>query len=217
MRIKSNLQKKFTNVYDKNLFKGSESRSGNGSDLTQTKVLRESLPGLLETFNIKNLLDLPCGDFNWMSQINLNEIKYTGGDVVESMILALNSKYQNSTRKFQVINIVKQVPDKFDAIFCRDLFVHLSDKDIRRALRNIKSSGSTYLFTTTFTRPHANKKLPLLKRGVKWRMINLELPPWKFPEPLHILNENCTEVNGEYKDKSIGIWEVSKIKLLSSG
>ena len=213
MRIKSNLQKKFTNVYNKNLFNGAESRSGNGSDLTQTKVLRESLPVLLKSFNVKSILDLPCGDFNWMRKLDLNEIQYTGGDVVESMVQGLNFNYQSSTRKFQVIDIVRQAPDKYDAIFCRDLFVHLSDKDILRALRNIKSSGSTYLFTTTFTRLSANKKLPMLKRGVKWRTINLELPPWNFPKPLHILNENCTEMNSEYKDKSIGVWEVSKIKI----
>ena len=213
MRIRSNLQKKFTNVYNKNLFNGFESRSGNGSDLTQTKVLRELLPELLKLFNIKSILDLPCGDFNWMRKLDLNGIQYTGGDVVESMVQGLNFNYQSSTRKFQVIDIVRQAPDKYDAIFCRDLFVHLSDKDILRALRNIKLSGSTYLFTTTFTRSSANKKLPLLKRGVKWRTINLELPPWNFPKPLHILNENCTEMNGEYKDKSIGVWEVSKIKI----
>ena len=213
MRSRSDLQKKFTNVYNKNLFNGFESRSGNGSDLTQTKVLRELLPELLESFNVKSILDLPCGDFNWMCNLDLNEIQYTGGDIVESMIHGLSSKYQSSTRKFQVIDIARQVPDKYDAIFCRDLFVHLSDKDIIRALRNIKSSGSTYLFTTTFTRLSANKKLPMLKRGVKWRTINLELPPWNFPKPLHTLNENCTEMNGEYMDKSIGVWEVSKIKI----
>ena len=172
MRIKSDLQKKFTKVYDKNLFNGAESRSGNGSDLTQTKVLRESLPGLLKSFNVKTILDLPCGDFNWMSNLDFKEIQYTGGDVVESMIHGLSFKYHSTTRKFQVIDIVRQVPDKYDAIFCRDLFVHLSDKDIIRALCNIQSSGSTYLFTTTFTRSSANKKLPLLKRGVKWRTIN---------------------------------------------
>ena len=213
MQIRSNLQKKFTNVYNKNLFNGFESRSGNGSDLTQTKVLRELLPELLKSFNIKSILDLPCGDFNWMRKLDLNEIQYTGGDVVETMIQGLNFNYQSSTRKFQVIDIVRQAPDKYDAIFCRDLFVHLSDKDILKALRNIKSSGSTYLLTTTFTRLSVNKKLPMLKRGVKWRTINLELPPWNFPKPLHILNENCTEMNGEYKDKSIGVWEVSKIKI----
>ena len=213
MRIRSNLQEKFTNIYNKNLFNGFESRSGNGSDLTQTKVLRELLPELLKSFNIKSILDLPCGDFNWMRKLDLNEIQYTGGDVVETMIQGLNFNYQSSTRKFQVIDIVRQAPDKYDAIFCRDLFVHLSDKDILKALRNIKSSGSTYLLTTTFTRLSVNKKLPMLKRGVKWRTINLELPPWNFPKPLHILNENCTEMNGEYKDKSIGVWEVSKIKI----
>jgi len=129
------------------------------------------------------------------------------------MVSNLNLKYQNVSRKFKVINVVNQVLPTNDVIFCRDLFVHLSNKDIRKSLNNIVLSDSKYLFTTTFTRDERNKDLPIFKRGVKWRTLNLELPPWNFPKPNYLLNENCTEGNGAYGDKSIGIWEIKDIPL----
>lgn len=213
MLIKSNLQKKFTKVYNKNLFHGESSISGQGSDLKQTETLRIDLKFLLGKVGAKSLLDIPCGDFYWMSQVDLNEISYTGGDIVEDMVIKLNLEYQNASRKFKVINLVSEVPSINDVIFCRDLFVHLSNKDIKKCLNNIVLSGSKYLFTTTFTRDERNKDLSVFKRGVKWRTINLELPPWNFPKPKYLLNENCTEGNGAYAGKSIAIWEIKDLML----
>jgi hypothetical protein len=213
MFIKSNLQKKFTKVYKNNLFYGGISVSGPGSDLKQTEILRSNLTIFLEKVGTKSLLDIPCGDFYWMSQVDLNEISYTGGDIVVDMVSKLNLEYQNVRRKFKVINVVNEVLPTNDAIFCRDLFVHLSNKNIKKSLNNIVLSGSKYLFTTTFTRDEPNKDLPIFKRGVKWRAINLELPPWNFPKPNYLLNENCTEGNGAYADKSIAIWEIRDLML----
>jgi hypothetical protein len=216
MLIKSNLQKKFTKVYKNNLFHGGPSLSGQGSDLKQTETLRMNLKIFLEKVGAKSLLDIPCGDFYWMSQVDLNEISYTGGDIVEDMVIKLSLEYQNVSRKFKVINVVYEVLPTNDVIFCRDLFVHLSNKNIKKSLNNIVLSDSKYLFTTTFTRDEPNKDLPIFKRGVKWRTINLELPPWNFPEPNYLLNENCTEGNGAYTDKSIGIWEIKNIPLIKT-
>jgi hypothetical protein len=215
MLTKSYLQKKFTKVYNKNLFHGESSLSGQGSDLKQTETLRKNLKILLGKVEAKSLLDIPCGDFYWMSQVDLNEISYTGSDIVEGMVTKLSLEYQNSSRKFKVINLVSEVPPINDVIFCRDLFVHLSNKNIKKSLNNIVLSDSKYLFTTTFTRVERNKDLPIFRRGVKWRTLNLELPPWNFPKPIYLVNENCTEGNGAYADKSIAVWEIKNIPLNS--
>jgi hypothetical protein len=37
-----------------------------------------------------------------------------------------------------------------------------------------------------------------------WRTLNFQLPPFNFPPPLHLLNENCTEAGGKFFDKSLG-------------
>ena len=47
-----------------------------GLTLMYTKNLREQLPNILPQFEIRIMLDAPCGDFHWMSQVPLNLDQY---------------------------------------------------------------------------------------------------------------------------------------------
>ncbi len=209
--LKANLKLKFSNVFRNNLFFGTESRSGAGSDLTQTQELARHLPGLLKDLKVRSLLDLPCGDFNWMSKLDLNAVNYIGADLVPELINHLNETYGDDSRKFITVNIVNEVPPQTDAIFCRDLFVHLSNREVARAISNLRKSGAEYLITTTFPLRVKNLDLPLISREVAWRTINLELPPFNFPKPIQILNEACTEGGGSFSDKSVGVWKIQNL------
>lgn len=209
--MKAGLKLKFSKVFRNNLFFGTESRSGAGSDLTQTQEIARHLPGLLKDLKVQSLLDLPCGDFNWMSKLDLNAIDYIGADLVPELIDNLNETYGDHSHKFITINIVNEVPPQTDAIFCRDLFVHLSNSEVARAISNFRKSGAEYLITTTFPLRVRNLDLPLFSREVAWRTINLELPPFNFPEPIHIINEACTEGEGLFSDKSVGVWRTQDL------
>src|SRR5262249_226159 len=94
-----------------------------------------------------------------------------------------------------------------DIILSRDLLVHLSFRDIAAALENFKQSMSEYLLTTTF--PRTTRNIDILSGD--WRPINLQLPPFNFPEPLRLINENCTEHGGRYADKSLGLWKLDDL------
>ena len=59
----------FTNIYENYGFGSTESRSGPGSTLEETKVLREKIRSLVIEKNIKSVVDIPCGDFHWMKEI----------------------------------------------------------------------------------------------------------------------------------------------------
>src|SRR5579871_3535684 len=107
---------KFTQIYEKNFWKGSESRSGKGSSLANTCNIRRELPSLLSRFGIRSLLDLPCGDFNWMKMVDLDNIEYLGGDIVESVIRANNHRYRTARRHFAVLGIVHSPLPKVDLI-----------------------------------------------------------------------------------------------------
>jgi hypothetical protein len=56
----------FTDIYKKNDWKNDESVSGNGSTLDATEGVRRELPRLFAKFHVKSLLDIPCGDCNWI-------------------------------------------------------------------------------------------------------------------------------------------------------
>jgi hypothetical protein len=199
-------EKVFTDIYYKNIWE-SDSRSGPGSELTQTKELIVKLPGIFDALEIKSLLDAPCGDFNWMNHIPLEGINYIGGDIVVEIIKNNNRLFAKENIIFQNLDIIRDSLPNVDLILVRDCLVHFSYRDIQKTIKNIKKSGMKYLATTTFTNRNRNFDIPT----GEWRLLNLLEPPFNFPEPKFLLNEKCTEGNGQFSDKSLGVWLVSDL------
>ncbi len=54
----------FRRFYRANYWGNKHSRSGGGSDLTQTAEVRKQLPSLLSEFDVRTMLDIPCGDWH---------------------------------------------------------------------------------------------------------------------------------------------------------
>ena len=71
----------FTEIYVKNKWKDDSSHSGTGSNLEQTKEIIKFLPKFISKNNIQSILDIPCGDFYWMKEINFDKVNYIGGDI----------------------------------------------------------------------------------------------------------------------------------------
>ncbi|KKL68199.1 hypothetical protein LCGC14_2127340, partial [marine sediment metagenome] len=69
---------KFSEIFFQNAWDCEESLSGSGSSLVQTVSIRKELPILLKKINAMSLLDIPCGDFNWLNKTNLTIDKYIG-------------------------------------------------------------------------------------------------------------------------------------------
>ena len=44
-----------------------------------------------------------------------------------------------------------------------------------------------------------------------WRTINLERPPFNFPKPMKLINEECTLDGGMHTDKCLGLWKLDSI------
>jgi SAM-dependent methyltransferase len=200
------MQKIFEEFYRLSHWYDEESRSGAGSNLKQTMEIRRIFPEVLKTFTIKTILDIPCGDFNWMKEVDLLDYQYCGADIVADAVDHNNKNYLSANRKFLWADITTTRLSQFDLVFCRDCWVHLSDDDVKKAIRNIKKSGSNYLMATTFT-DRSNRDI---ETG-GWRPINLQNSPFQFPSPLKIYNENCTEDGGMYSDKSLAVWRISDL------
>ena len=197
----------FQKIYEDDLFLGGgESASGGGSTAWITRTLRQELPPLLRKFGVKSMLDIPCGDFNWMRLVDLEGIEYTGGDIVPALVERNKKEYAAAGRNFMTLDLVKGPLPKADLVFCRDCLVHLPFADVWLALRAVKDSGAQWLLTTTFTDRDANENL----NGV-WRPLNLCRPPFDLPEPVALLNERCIEGSGLFGDKCLGLWKLDEI------
>ena len=197
----------FTDIYKNNAWNGAHSLSGPGSDLDQTRVIIQELPRLLQDLQVTTLLDIPCGDFHWINQVNLEGLHYQGADIVAELIHNNRKNYEKENVLFHLMNLLQDDLPQVDLILCRDCLVHLSHSDIFLALQNLCRSRSTYLLATTFTERDKNDDI----LTGEWRPLNLEAPPFHLPAPQCLLNEACTEGGGVYRDKSLGLWSVETI------
>ncbi len=188
------------------------SLSGSGSNFDATENIRRELPVLLSEFNIRSMLDLPCGDLYWMSQIDLQDIKYIGGDIVPDIIKENQSKFDSNKRKFIELNIIEDQLPTVDLVFVRDCLVHLEAQQIIDSIKNITDSGSVYFASTTYPKITENQK-PINKD--RWRQLNLTLPPFSLPEPIKYLDDSCSSISLDV-DKCIGVWRIDDLLDLAS-
>lgn len=203
----------FQRIYKKDLFNKvqiqdrSESKSGPGSSLIQAKELFDHLPLFFKKYGVKSMLDAPCGDFYWMQKINLDGINYTGGDIVPEII---KNNYEHTTNsiQFKRIDILNDRLPKVDLILCRDLFVHLTNEQIFKALKNIRASGSKYLLLTSYKSRLINKDIAEIGH---WRTLNMEVAPFFLDQKIDEIFENCTEGNMAFNDKYLLMFEIKEI------
>ena len=157
---------------------------------------------------MKSLLDIPCGDHHWMKDVALDGISYVGMDIVPAMVDRNQRLYGSGGKEFLVRDVVRDPLPQVDLILSRECFTHLPHRDIVASLRNIKRSGSVYLLTTTFTERTKNEDL----NRFGWRPVNLQLSPFDLPPPILVINENCTEHDGQYADKGLGLWKIADLR-----
>lgn len=199
-----------TRVYSSNAWGSEESRSGEGSSRKQTMYIEFEVPALFNRLNISSVLDIPCGDFQWMSRAlsRCPQINYHGADVVEELI-NLNKQYESDRVSFSCLDITSDKLPQADLVFVRDLLVHLTDEQVFEAFDNIKSSGAKYLATTHFNWFHLpNRPLEEVKGG-SWRKLNLRLGPFNLPMPIDMVSEGSSQPLGI--DKTIGVWKVEDL------
>lgn len=126
-------RRSFSHIYASNFWKSRESRSGPGSSLESTAVIRKALPKIIGEYSIESMLDAPCGDYNWMKTID-KKCDYIGGDIAPDMVAVNNEKYSSEKVRFMHIDIITSELLEVDLIFCRDCLQHLSYENISKAL-----------------------------------------------------------------------------------
>ena len=181
-----------------------ESLSGCGSDLDATVEIREHLPIIFNKFNITSITDAPCGDWNWMRLLNLDNIDYIGYDILEDILMENTLKYSNENVKFEFKDIVNQTIRKSDLIICRDFMFHISNEKGLNLLENFKKSGSKYVLLTSFNYTTINENLGFDDWG--WRRINVKIEPFNLPEPIYEFVESHPNCSG----RSLCLWQINE-------
>lgn len=164
--------------------------SGVGSRLEATIEVRALLTELISQGEIGEIVDVPCGDWTWMSHVDLASVRYTGLDVVPDLITQNRERFgphlHSDTDRcpmFRIHNILSApfgvtIPPTL--VICRDLFIHLSVPHIFKALFNIIDSGASMLLTTTYPDATGYPKELDYSKGIQYRPVNLEIAPFNL-------------------------------------
>lgn len=192
----------FTRIYKKNSWGSKESVSGPGSTLEATAEIRAQLPLLFKNLHIKILLDAPCGDFNWMSRVDLSGIDYTGADIVPEIIEKNTTKFPG--KKFIVLDITAGPVPYADLVLCKDCFIHLRNQDVKKVISNFKNSGSKYMLASTY--PVNSNKVILTGH---YRPVNLQKPPFNLPEPIQMIRD----FTGDGTEKYLALWDLETVRV----
>ena len=192
----NHLKKKvFTSIYKSNHWAQSDNLSGEivsvsgpGSNINQKGFLdlKKNFENIFKKYEIRSILDMPCGDFLWLNEVIKDKnIYYLGIDIVNELISRNNIKYKNEKINFECRDIVEFFPKRqFDLILIRDLFIHLKNSDITKILNNLKSIDFKYLAVNSNT-IEINKDVNIGQH----RKINLLIKPFNLKEPMFSIND----------------------------
>ena len=183
----SDLRQAFERIYASGAWRyGSEdaSASGLGSEIGAASDIARRLPGVLEDLECRVLLDVGCGDWTWMREVDL-PCDYVGIDVVPSVI-AQNRSHAREGVRFQTLDAVCEPLPQADVVLCREVLFHLGWEDGLRLLRNIKRSAR-WLLATSDTQIWFNSDI----RTGDFRNINLQLGPYRLPPPSRVIPDDA--------------------------
>ena len=192
----------FAAIYRRNLWSGMESRSGRASSLGHTARVREALPKLIHKYGIQTMVDVPCGDFHWMRELNPQQLirEYWGFDIVTELAKQNQERFGSATVHFGALDIAATIPPAADLILCRHLLIHLPLQDCLKVIRNFKQSGSRYLLITNNMDALENAEIPFIG---SYRRRNLTIAPFNFPDSLEAipdsLDGSCSSLLALYR------------------
>jgi len=189
----------FTHIHEKNRWERDED-----VDFELMKALRDELPQLLKKLQVKSLLDIPCGDFSWLSSVDLGFFDYTGGDIVELMIQNNTKHYANEKRRFLKLDILRDVIPKADLVLSLYLLIHLPIEDCLKSFKNIKKTGAKYLLIDTYPSVKENKDV---QTGM-YRPLNLNIAPFFFPESEYRIKMKTLDKG---LSQEINLWQIKNL------
>lgn len=143
----------FTKIYENQVWNDGRSDiplSGPGSSLANAAACSTALEVFVYENDCESVLDLGCGDLTWISKtrfFNDPSVKYSGIDIVESLITSHRANYPNNTF------ICKDLIDYSDfepasIVVIRDVIFHLTNQQINLIFNNLKNKFKFIMITS---------------------------------------------------------------------
>lgn len=109
--------------------------SGHGSLPRVTKGYRSYIEMFLRENNIKSVVDVGSGDWQFSRLINWGEVDYKGLDIVPSVVERTQKKYGKDTVSFQLIKPGETDLPKADLLIIKDVLQHMNTKAVEKFIK----------------------------------------------------------------------------------
>lgn len=169
----------FEDIYKNELW-GQGQGSGGGSSPEITFDYRHYISKILKELNIKSVVDLGCGDWQFSYLIDWENIHYTGIDCVKTLVEQNNVKYGTQNIKFEYKDASAGVDGyKADLLIVKDVLIHWPNIDIKKFLdKLLKEKNFKYLLIT-----NSNNKDSFLNKDInpgEFHSLDLNIAPFDY-------------------------------------
>ena len=195
----------FQKIYQKGVwgsFNGAGGGSGYGSLPTVAAGASRIIYHVVLTLGARRIIDAPCGSMAWQASLvaqlrrQISGFSFLGIDIVPEVI-ARNIRVHGRGQhvNFAIGDISDeafQFPSGYDLIYCRDALMHLPNRLVRQALRNLACSSASHVLIGS---DDVGRQNSLLNKDIhtgEWRHLSLTQPPFKL-KPEHVYIEDVDD------------------------
>jgi hypothetical protein len=191
------------------------SASGPGSNRGDaTEISLRVLNEAIVAFNVSSMIDLPCGDVNWIfdSWRTDSLALYLGLDIVQDVIEFDNMRFAHHSNKIfrhwdgATCRLPKyqlepdKAPRSFEMVHSRDVLQHLPLSLALEFLCNVFQSGAKVFVTTTY--PHNSTNTDVIEGGFFQNDLTME--PFGLP---HV--ETCTPTHPNHEPDHTCVFDLT--------
>lgn len=135
------------------------------------------MQAFLSEHQVRSVVDLGCGDWQFSRTLSWDGIQYLGVDLVESVIRANRKRFQKSNVSFALAGELANGLPAADLLLAKDIFQHWSNQSIRDFLPQL--AKFRYALITNGVKvdgPTVNRDIP----NGGFRDLDLNLPPFSL-------------------------------------
>lgn len=166
------MKERFEKIYDNNEWSFG---SGEGSLPIHNKGYIETLESFLRDKQIKSVVDLGCGDWQFSKLINWDGVQYDGYDLVGSVIDKNKKDYQSSNIRFHVFSGEFNELPTADLLIAKDVLQHWSNNTVYKFLPYLQNYKYS-LITNCVKRSGKTTNIDI--EDGDFRVLDIRLPPF---------------------------------------
>ncbi len=189
-----------------------ESASGPGSSVAAAANAIGFLRKIITEHNVRSILDLGCGDWNWMKEVGLHDlgVHYTGWDIEPGLIADLNANHGRKEIRFEAHDVLQTPLPKVDLVICRDILFHIDVNWGARLVKAINASGTRLFLATSFPGVVENSNIKSYNQIEGWGFYetNLDIAPFQLAAKKVAFIDEPLCKHGNY-DRTMALYQLN--------